>query len=198
MEVSDEKREQFFIYIALSSPNVHRLHECCCRLRGNPAVGKKVPHEMKMFGDVCGDDYYWLRDDSCSNPEILSYLKEENNHTDQAMLGVKQFEDGLFAKMRARIKEDDISVPIRRGSYYYYERTLKGKEYVLHCRRLITDDTSASAHDVMPMGPGAAEEHVILDENIKSQGHNYYSIWAFIRLLHSYLTSVTCLQICPQ
>lgn len=144
-----------------------------------PPVAKKVRHEMEMFGDVRVDDYYWLRDDSRSNPEILSYLKAENDYTDQAMSSVKQFEDQLYAEIRGRIKEEDVSVPIRRGSYYYYERTLEGKEYVLHCRRLITNDTSASVYDVMPMGPEASEEHVILDENIKAQGHEYYSIGAF-------------------
>ncbi|KAK8924147.1 hypothetical protein KSP39_PZI019850 [Platanthera zijinensis] len=145
-----------------------------------PPVAKKVRHEMEMFGDVRVDDYYWLRDDTRSNPEILSYLKAENDYTNQSMSSVKQFEDQLYAEIRARIKEDDISAPIRKGSYYYYEKTLEGKEYVLHCRRLITNDTSSSSvYDVMPTGPEAPTEHVILDENIKAQAHDYYSIGAF-------------------
>ncbi|XXG86870.1 hypothetical protein AAC387_Pa11g1695 [Persea americana] len=56
------------------------------------------------------------------------------------MEGTKAFEDQLFAEMKGRIKEDDISVPIRKGSYYYDERTLKGKEYVQHCRRRLADN----------------------------------------------------------
>ncbi|KAG0456887.1 hypothetical protein HPP92_022044 [Vanilla planifolia] len=75
----------------------------------------------EMFGDVRTDDYYWLRDDSRSDPEILSYLKEENDYTSQAMSG------------------------------------------------LITSETGISVYDVMPTGPGAPEEHIILDENIKAQ-----------------------------
>ncbi|KAG0456901.1 hypothetical protein HPP92_022058 [Vanilla planifolia] len=144
-----------------------------------PPVAKKVRHEMEMFGDVRTDDYYWLRDDSRSDPEILSYLKEENDYTSQAMSGHKQLEDHIYIEMRGRIKEDDISTPIRRGVYYYYERTFKGKEYAAHCRRLITSETGISVYDVMPTGPGAPEEHIILDENIKAQGHDYYSIGAF-------------------
>ncbi|KAK8923929.1 hypothetical protein KSP39_PZI019830 [Platanthera zijinensis] len=136
---------------------------------------------MEMFGDVRVDDYYWLRDDSHSNPEILSYLKAENDYTNQSMSSVKQFEDQLYAEMVARTKEEvGISVPIRRGSYYYYERTLVGKDYKLHCRRLITNDTcSPSVYDVMPTGPEASAEHVILDENIKAQGHEHYYLGAF-------------------
>ncbi|KAJ0963954.1 hypothetical protein J5N97_029076 [Dioscorea zingiberensis] len=142
-------------------------------------VAKKVPHEMVMFGDVRVDNYYWLRDDSRSNPEIIAHLKAENEYTDRIMSGVKQFEEKLFAEIRGRIKEDDISVPVRKGPYYYYERTLEGKEYVQHCRRLISSSTPASVYDVMPTGPEAPKEHVILDENIKAQQHDFYSVRSF-------------------
>lgn len=95
-------------------------------------------------------------------------------------LGTKEFEDKLFAEIRGRIKEDDISAPFRKGSYYYYERTLEGKEYVQHCRRLIPDHQKVpSVHDIMPTGPEAPQEHIILDENVKAQQHQYYSIGTF-------------------
>ncbi|XP_039123711.1 protease 2 [Dioscorea cayenensis subsp. rotundata] len=142
-------------------------------------VAKKIPHVMEMFGDVRVDNYYWLRDDCRSNPEILAHLKSENEYTDLVMSGVKQFEEKLFAEMRGRIKEDDISVPVQKGSYYYYERTLEGKEYVQHCRRLISSSAPPSVYDVMLTGPEAPAEHVILDENIKAQQHDFYSIRAF-------------------
>nr|CAD1821070.1 unnamed protein product [Ananas comosus var. bracteatus] len=142
-------------------------------------VAKKVRHEMEMFGDVRVDDYYWLRDDSRSNPDVLSHLKAENDYTTLMMCDVKKFQDQLYAEIRGRIKEDDISAPLRRGSYYYYKRTLKGKEYVQHCRRLISSQAPPSVFDEMPLGPEAPEEHVILDENIKALGHDYYSIGAF-------------------
>lgn len=52
-----------------------------------PPVAKKVKHEMEMFGDVRVDNYYWLRDDSRSNPEIISYLQQENAYTQSIMSG---------------------------------------------------------------------------------------------------------------
>ncbi|KAK2635156.1 hypothetical protein Ddye_029948 [Dipteronia dyeriana] len=108
-------------------------------------VAKKVEHVMEMFGDVRVDNYYWLRDDSRSNPEILSYLQLENTYTHSIMSGTKFFEDELFGEIKGRVKEDDISAPIRRGQYYYYKRYLKGKEYVQYCRRLVpTNDTAPS------------------------------------------------------
>lgn len=145
-----------------------------------PPVAKKVQHQMEMFGDVRVDNYYWLRDDSRSNPQIISHIQHENAYTDFIMSGTKHLEDQIYAELRGRIKEDDISAPIRKGPYYYYKRTLQGKEYVQHCRRLVENGaTVPSVHDIMPTGPGAQPEHVILDENLKAKEHEYYSIGSF-------------------
>lgn len=96
-------------------------------------------------------------------------------------LGTKQVEEQIYSEIRGRIKEDDISVPERKGSYYYYERTLEGKEYVQYCRRFVPrgEEEAISVHDTMPTGPGAPPEHVILDENVKAQNQSYYSIGCF-------------------
>ncbi|KAJ7942599.1 Prolyl oligopeptidase family protein [Quillaja saponaria] len=146
----------------------------------SPPVAKKVEHVMEMVGDVRVDSHYWLRDDSRTNPEVLSYLREENAYTDSIMTGTKEFEDQLFSEIRGRIKEDDISAPSRKGSYYYYTRTLEGKEYVQYCRRHISNSEAAlSVYDTMPTGLDAPQEHVILDENIKAQNHEYYRIGSF-------------------
>ncbi|KAJ4832263.1 hypothetical protein Tsubulata_012207 [Turnera subulata] len=145
-----------------------------------PPVAKKVEKPMESFGDVRVDSYYWLRDDSRTNPEVLSYLAQENDYTNSIMAGTKEFEDQLFKEMRGRIKEDDTSAPKRKGEYYYYTRTLEGKEYVQHCRRAVSDSkTAPSVHDVMPTGLEDPPEHVILDENVKAQDHQYYSIGTF-------------------
>ncbi|KAD4385001.1 hypothetical protein E3N88_25169 [Mikania micrantha] len=146
----------------------------------HPPVAKKVKHELQMFGDVRVDHYYWLRDDSRSNPEMLDYIRQENAYTDFIMSETKHLEDKIFAELRGRIKEDDISAPIRKGPYYYYERTLEGREYVQHCRRLVQNDGHVpSVHDIMATGTDAPPEHVILDENVKAKEHAYYSIGAF-------------------
>lgn len=52
-----------------------------------PPVAKKVRHEMEMFGDVRVDNYYWLRDDSRSDPQMLAHLRDENAYTDHVMSG---------------------------------------------------------------------------------------------------------------
>ncbi|KAJ4785263.1 Prolyl oligopeptidase family protein [Rhynchospora pubera] len=144
-----------------------------------PPVAKKVPHRMELFGDVRVDNYYWLRDDSRADPEVLSHLKAENEYTSLVMSDVKPLVGEIYAEMRARIKEDDISAPVRKGSFYYYVRTLTGKEYSQYCRRFVPTDAPPSVEDVMPTGPDAPAEHVILDKNVKAEGHDYYSIGAF-------------------
>lgn len=53
-----------------------------------PPVAKKVEHKMEMFGDVRVDNYYWLRDDSRSDPQVLSYLQQENDYTQFLMSGI--------------------------------------------------------------------------------------------------------------
>ncbi|KAL8160133.1 hypothetical protein V2J09_001670 [Rumex salicifolius] len=148
--------------------------------RTSPPVANKKSHEMEMFGDVRVDNYYWFRDDSRSNPDVLSHLHAENAYTDFIMSDTKQFEQQLYTEIRGRIKEDDITVPVRKGSYYYYERMLEGKEYVQHCRRRVHDEAAPlSVHDTMAVGADAPNEHVILDENIKAQEHGYYEVGCF-------------------
>ncbi|CAD6338164.1 unnamed protein product [Miscanthus lutarioriparius] len=144
-----------------------------------PPVAKKVPRQLVEHGDVRVDNYYWLRDDSRSDPDVLAHLRAENDYTAAVMSDVKQLEDEIYAQIRGRIKEDDIDAPLHKGQYYYYERTLTGKEYAQHCRRPVPTDAPITVHDVMPSGPDAPEEHIILDENVKAQGHDYYSIGAF-------------------
>ncbi|KAH0700871.1 hypothetical protein KY284_015086 [Solanum tuberosum] len=95
-------------------------------------------------------------------------------------IGTKQLEDRIYTEIRGRIKEDDISAPMRRGSYFYYRRNLEGKEYVQHCRCYVpTSGAPTSVYDTMPTGPDAPSEHIILDENVKALEHTYYSIGAF-------------------
>ncbi|KAL2938988.1 Protease 2 [Bienertia sinuspersici] len=155
-------------------------HSKVATMEVSPPIAKKQKHAMELFGDVRVDDYYWLRDDSRNDSDILQHLRAENAYTDFIMSGTKQFEEKLYAEIRGRIKESDITVPIRKGNYYYYKRTLEGEEYVQHCRRAAAVNVGPlSVHDTLPTGPDAPPEHVILDENVKSKQHAYYCVGAF-------------------
>lgn len=54
----------------------------------SPPVAKKAEHKMELFGDVRVDNYYWLRDDSRSDPQVLAYLKQENDYFESVMSGM--------------------------------------------------------------------------------------------------------------
>jgi oligopeptidase B len=45
-----------------------------------PPKAKRIPHAMTLHGDTRIDNYYWLRDDDRSRPEVLDYLRQENEY----------------------------------------------------------------------------------------------------------------------
>ncbi len=126
---------------------------------GAPPVAKIVPHELENLGDVRTDNYYWLKDRE--NSEVIDYLKAENEYTAAVMAHAKPLEDELFKEMKARIKEDDESVPYRDNGYFYYTRYEEGSEYAIHCRK---------------KGSLDAAEEVMLDGNKLAEGHEYFAI----------------------
>ena len=92
-----------------------------------PPVARKVPKLSVVHGEALQDDYAWMRDKD--DPEVTSHLTAENAHTDAAMRHTEAFQEDLYKEILARIKEDDQSVPYRRGGHFYYSRTETGKQY---------------------------------------------------------------------
>lgn len=74
----------------------------------------KKPHEVKVHGVTLRDDYFWLRDRG--SPEVLDYLKAENAYLEEALKPTEEFQKKLYGEMLSRIKETDLSVPVRRES----------------------------------------------------------------------------------
>jgi oligopeptidase B len=126
-----------------------------------PPVAKKVPHETKIHGDTRVDDYFWLRDKK--NPEVIKYLEAENAYTVAVMKPSEPFQEKLYAEMLGRIKQTDLSVPTRDRGYYYYSRTVEGKQYPIQCRK---------------KGSLDADEEVMLDGNELARGEKFFSLGA--------------------
>jgi oligopeptidase B len=124
-----------------------------------PPVAKKVPKIETIHGDVRRDDYFWLREKD--NPEVVAYLRAENVYTGAIMQPTEAFQAALYDEMLARIKEDDETVPYRRGAYLYYSRTETGKQYPILCRKA---------------GSLEAPEEVMLDLNVLAEGHAYFAL----------------------
>ena len=98
-----------------------------------PPKANKTPIELTKFGHTRIDNYFWLKDKT--DPEVIKYLEEENTYCDVVLDHTKPLQDKLFNEMKARIKEDDESVPYYDNDYYYYYRTEAGKQYQIHCRK---------------------------------------------------------------
>ncbi len=136
---------------------------CGHRLKPAPAA-KVVPKVDTMFGVEMVDNYAWLRDDSRSDPEVLAYIKAENDYTASVMKHTEPLQEQLFQEMRSRIKETDLSVPVRHGDYFYYDRTEEGKQYKIYCRK----EESLEA-----------DEEILLDLNVLAEGHDFMSLGTF-------------------
>ena len=129
-----------------------------------PDVAKK-PHQVTApFGATRSDEYYWLRDDTRKNPEMLAYLNAENAYADALMVPLKPLQDRLYDEIVGRIKQDDHSVPYRERGFWYYTRFETGQDYPIHARR---------------EGSMDAPEQVLLDVNAMARGKDYFSVGDF-------------------
>ncbi len=123
-----------------------------------PPMAQRRPHRLEMHGDVRVDDYFWLRERE--NPEVIAYLEAENAWTQAVMAHTEGLQVQLFEEIKARIKQDDSSVPYLLDGYWYYTRYEDGKEYPIYCRK---------------RGSLDAEEEIILDVNPLAEGHGFYA-----------------------
>ncbi len=126
-----------------------------------PPKALRLPKEISLHGDTRVDDYFWLREKT--NRAVTAYLNAENKYADRVMKGTEKFQEKLYREILGHLKETDQSAPVRRGGYFYYHRTIKGKDYPVYCRK---------------KGSLEAPEEVFLDVNALAKGHKFFSIGA--------------------
>ncbi|MDB6164743.1 MAG: prolyl oligopeptidase family protein [Xanthomonadaceae bacterium] len=129
-----------------------------------PDVEKKAHVVTAPFGASRSDEYYWLRDDTRKQPQMLAYLGAENAYTDAVMAPLKPLQGTLYDEIVGRIKQDDSTVPYRERGYWYYTRFETGQDYPIHARR---------------KGGMDAPEEVLLDVNAMARGKDYFSVGDF-------------------
>lgn len=124
-------------------------------------VAKKVPKVLKIHGYEIVDNYAWLRDRSAQkDPEIIKYLEDNNKYTESFMGRYQGFVDDLYKEMLGRIKQDDTSVPYKKGDYWYFNKTEEGKQYPTYLRSKSKD---------------GANPEVLLDQNEMAKGYKFFS-----------------------
>ncbi|MFN3968470.1 S9 family peptidase [Flavobacterium sp.] len=124
-----------------------------------PPKATIIPHQLEKHGHVRTDDYYWLN--QREKAEVIDYLNQENEYYQQSTAHTKDFQKDLFEEMKARIKEDDESVPYFYNGYYYITRFEKGKDYPIHSRK---------------KGSLEAQEEILFDCNEMAKGFTYFNL----------------------
>lgn len=159
-----------FAAMALStSPAIADTHEETSSVPTSPPVAEKRDHSYTYHGITISDPYDWLYDKSyptVDDEDVLDYVKAENAWFEAAMEPHAELTETLFTEMRARIKEDDSTVPQRRGDYLYWSEFEEGAQY----RKYYRKPTDA---------PESAEPQLILDENALAEGQEYFRLGAF-------------------
>jgi oligopeptidase B len=126
-----------------------------------PPKAAKRPHQVQAPAGSRTDEYYWLRDDTRKNPEMLGYLAAENAYADAVLAPTKPLQETLYEEFVARVKQDDASVPYRERGYWYYSRFEAGKDYPVLARR---------------KGQMSAPEEVLLDQNAMAEGKGFFNV----------------------
>ncbi|MDN3495545.1 S9 family peptidase [Planococcus sp. APC 4015] len=143
-----------------------------------PSAPVAVPRPVvrSHHGDDVEDRYEWLR--SKDDADVIAHLEAENAYTQQRTEHLAGLRERLFGEIKGRTLETDLSVPTRRGAWWYYGRTLEGQQYGIQCRAPL-----ASPEDWTPpvLSPEAAVpgEQILLDGNVEAEGHEFFSLGSF-------------------
>lgn len=128
-----------------------------------PPVARTVPKVDTLHGEVRVDPYHWMR--FRNDPAVVDYLRAENEYTSAVMRHTEPLQEQLYQEILGRIQQTDLSVPERRGDYYYYTRVEEGKQYSIFARRKETLD---------------APEEVLLDQNELAEGKTFLSVGTMV------------------
>ena len=95
---------------------------------------------------------------------MTAYLEAENAYADAVMKPTEAFQEALYAEMLARIKEDDQSVPYRRGGWLL----------------LLADGDGQAVPDPLPQaGSLRRRKRSTLDLNALAEGHPFLALGAY-------------------
>jgi oligopeptidase B len=133
-----------------------------------PPVADRKPIERSHHGDVVVDDYEWLRDKT--DEEVLGYLRAENEYTEARTAHLESLRQAIFSEISDRTLQTDLSVPARRGGYWYYTRTVEGKQYPISCRVKVDGDEPPATDGEIP------GEEVLLDGNEVAGDSEFFSL----------------------
>jgi oligopeptidase B len=140
-----------------------------------PPAARRIPRERTFHGDTFIDEYAWLADKE--DRETIAYLEAENAYTEAMTAGQAGLRDAIFGEIKARTQETDLSVPTRKGGWWYYTRTVEGMQYPVYCRRAVRPDDAGPP--ISEDGSPLDGEQVLLDGNQLAGDEKFFSMGAY-------------------
>ena len=142
-----------YVYLSLS---VLILNGCNEMSSNNPPSPKKIPYELKAHGDTRIDNYYWMRDDSRSDPELIAYLESENEYFKKWHDTKVNYQSEIYKELKNMIPIEEETLRVKDGNFYYYSRIRSDQQYSIYYRK---DST----------------EEILLDVNEEAKGKEFYN-----------------------
>ncbi len=122
-------------------------------------VPKKIPKKLVSHGDTRIDNYYWLRDDSRTNKEIISYLEKENKYTEEWFSKRKDYKTEIYEEMVNKIPNKETSLKVKKDDFYYFSEIFSHEQYSRYYREQKNK-----------------KKELLLDLNTLSKDKEYFSI----------------------
>lgn len=145
-----------------------------------PPLAKRVPVERTHHGDTFIDHYEWMRDKEST--EVLEHLRTENAFTEAVTEDQQPLRDAIFEEIKGRTQLTDMSVPSRRGAWWYFNRTVAGEQYPVMCRvPALTEGSVEERYEPPVVQPGQPldGEQVVLDCNEFARDMAFFSLGSF-------------------
>ena len=142
-----------FISLGLS---ILILNGCYEMSINNPPKPKKIPYKLEAHGDIRIDDYYWMRDDTRSDPELISYLESENDYFQKWQDSNVDYQSEIYNELKNMIPVEEETLRVKEGNFYYYSRIKASEQYSTYYRN-------------------NSSEEIILDINKEAEGKEFYS-----------------------
>lgn len=123
-----------------------------------PPQPKKIPKTLIAHGDERIDDYYWLRDDTRKDPEVISYLEAENQYLEDWFATNNDCRQEIYEELVSFIPPKEVSMKIKYGAYLYFSEITSDQQYKTYYREL------------------DGNKELVLDVNAMAEGLEYFNI----------------------
>lgn len=146
-----------------------------------PAPRARQQMTTRVFhDDTFYDSFEWLREKEKS--EVIDYLTAENEYCEKVTAQQQPLRQTIFDEIKGRTLETDLSVPTRKGNWWYFSRTVEGQQYPLMCRVPAVREGSVEERFTPPLVESNQRlegEETLLDCNAFAADLPFFSLGSF-------------------